>query len=125
MVLRELSRRLEGYEHNNIAILSNRFSFSNVGMFMEKPFYSIFFTDNEALVSLIYKQSSRNCNVMIMVRNLVLRCLQYNILFRAKHMLAGKRNLLADFFRSLAPSACNNVHAKYQISFSRTTFGQQ
>jgi hypothetical protein len=54
----------------------------------------------------------KDCDVMIMVRHLVLKCLQFNILFRAKH-IAGKRNVLADFlsrlqveeFRKQAPHA--------------------
>ena len=62
----------------------------------------LFFTDNEALVSVINKQSSKYCDIMIMVRHLVLKCLQFNILFRAKHIhVAGKRNVLADFLSRL------------------------
>ena len=34
----------------------------------------VFFTDNEALVSVINKQSSKDCDVMIIVRHLVLKC---------------------------------------------------
>ena len=72
----------------------------------------LFFTDNEALVSVINKQSRKDNEVMAMVRHLVLRCLQYNILFRCKH-IAGKQNLMADLlsrlqveeFRKLAPQA--------------------
>ena len=56
----------------------------------------------------------KDCDVMIMVRHLVLKCLQFNILFRAKHIhVAAKRNVLADFlsrlqveeFRKQAPHA--------------------
>lgn len=46
----------------------------------------LFFTDNEALVSVINKQTSRDKQVMIMVRFMVLHCLNYNILFKAKHI---------------------------------------
>ena len=60
----------------------------------------LFFTDNEALVSVINKQSSKDCDAMIMVRHLMLKCLQFNILFRVKH-IAGKRNVLADFLSRL------------------------
>lgn len=55
----------------------------------------LFFTDNEALVSVINKQTSRVSEVMTMVRYMVLQCLQHNILFRAKH-IPGKKNILAD-----------------------------
>jgi hypothetical protein len=72
----------------------------------------LFFTDNEALVSVINKQTSRDNLVMRMVRFMVLNCLQLNILFKAKH-ISGKKNVLADSlsrlqvqqFLKLAPSA--------------------
>jgi hypothetical protein len=72
----------------------------------------LFFTDNEALVSVINKLSSKDEKVMQMVRYLVLRCLKLNIMFRAKH-IPGKNNILADRlsrlqveeFRTLAPNA--------------------
>ena len=47
-------------------------------------------TDNEALVSVINKQTSKDSDLMTFVRKLVLVCLQNNILFRAKH-IAGCR----------------------------------
>ena len=55
----------------------------------------LFLTDNEALVSVINKQTSKDSDLMTFVRKLVLVCLQNNILFRAKH-IAGCRNTLAD-----------------------------
>ena len=72
----------------------------------------LFFTDNEALVSVINKQSSKDNRVMQMVRYLVLTCLKHNINFRAKH-IPGKNNVLADSlsrlqvqeFLHLAPDA--------------------
>lgn len=72
----------------------------------------LFFTDNEALVSVINKQSSKDSQVMFMVRHLVLRCLEFNILFKAKH-ISGSKNVLADLlsrlqveeFRKRHPSA--------------------
>lgn len=63
----------------------------------------LFFTDNEALVSVINRQSSKDNTVMYMVRHLVLRCLELNILFRAKH-IAGSKNSLADFLSRLQVS---------------------
>jgi len=69
-----------------------------------------FFTDNEALVHVINKCSCRDQTLMAFVRKLVLACLQYNILFRAKHV-PGVHNEIADSlsrlqidrFRCIAP----------------------
>lgn len=72
----------------------------------------LFFTDNEALVSVINRQTSKDSVVVQMVRYLVLQCLHYNIIFKAKH-IPGKHNKLADSlsrlqvqeFQKLAPHA--------------------
>lgn len=55
----------------------------------------LFFTDNEALVSVINKHTSRFNEVMRMVRNMVLQCFNLNILFKAKH-IPGKKNILVN-----------------------------
>ena len=55
----------------------------------------LFFTDNEALVYVINKQSCRDKTLMQFVRKLVLVCLRNNILFKAKH-IPGTYNRLAD-----------------------------
>ncbi|XP_022787762.1 uncharacterized protein LOC111327761 [Stylophora pistillata] len=76
----------------------------------------LFFTDNEALVHVINKQSSRDKNMMFFVRRLVLVRLEKNICFEAKH-IPGVHNVLADAlsrlklqtFKQLAP-AYMNVH---------------
>ena len=68
-----------------------------------------FFTDNAALVD-INKATSRDATVMVFVRRLVLACLNFNIVFRARHV-PGVKNVLADSlsrlqvsrFRQLAP----------------------
>ena len=70
-----------------------------------------FFTDNEALVHVINKNSCRDKFLMSFMRQLVLVCLQNNILFRARHV-PGIKNDLADSlsrlqiqrFRRLAPA---------------------
>ena len=70
----------------------------------------LFFTDNEALVHVINKQSCKDKTLMIFVRQLVSICLQHNIVFKAKH-IPGIYNNLADSlsrlqvqaFRRLAP----------------------
>jgi hypothetical protein len=55
----------------------------------------IFFTDNAALVDIINKTTSRDPMIMGFVCRLVLACLKFNILFRAKHV-PGVENHLAD-----------------------------
>ena len=55
----------------------------------------LFFTNNQSLVSVIDKQTSKDAELMSFICTMVLVCLQNNILFKAKH-LAGRRNVLAD-----------------------------
>ena len=52
-------------------------------------------TDNNALVSIINTQTSKHANTMCLIRKMVLLALEYNILFKAKHVV-GKLNTLAD-----------------------------
>ena len=74
----------------------------------------LFFTDNESLVHVINKQSCQDKSLMFFVRKLVLACLKYNILFKAKH-IPGIHNKLADClsrfqvqtFKQLAPTHMN------------------
>ena len=69
-----------------------------------------FRTDNEALVPVINKQTSREPHIMDLIRRLVLTCLSFNINFMARHV-PGQANILADKlsrgqvyeFRNLAP----------------------
>ena len=60
----------------------------------------LFCTDNETLVAVINKQTSQDNHVMKMVRCMVLKCLQNNILFKAKH-IPGKKNVFADYLSRL------------------------
>ena len=46
----------------------------------------LFFTDNSALVDIINNQTSKHKSVTVLLRDLVLSCLSYNILFRAQHV---------------------------------------
>ena len=55
----------------------------------------LFMSDNMAVVEVINKQTSREKNLMHLLRRLVLVCLSKNILFRAKH-IPGKYNIIAD-----------------------------
>ena len=72
----------------------------------------IMHVDNEALVSVINKQTSKSKNVMTLVRTLVLCLLQNNTTFRSEHV-PGSSNKIADSisrkqwsrFRTLAPEA--------------------
>ena len=69
----------------------------------------LFFTDNEALVYIINKQSCKDKPLMSFVRKLVSICLQHNIVFKAKQV-PGIYNHLADSlsqlqtFRRFAPA---------------------
>ena len=54
-----------------------------------------FVTDNAALVDLINKRTSKHKIVMILVRDIVLTTLEFNIFFTARH-LPGKLNERAD-----------------------------
>ncbi|KAK3108908.1 hypothetical protein FSP39_018419 [Pinctada imbricata] len=75
----------------------------------------IMHVDNQALVSVINRQSSKSKTVMKLVRAMVLYLLKFNILFRAQHIF-GKQNNVADalsrkqfeLFRELAPRANTN-----------------
>ena len=55
----------------------------------------LFFTDNEALVHVINKQSSKDKSLMFFVQKLVLICLEHNVVFKTKH-IASVENRLAD-----------------------------
>ena len=69
-------------------------------------------TDNEALVPIINKSSSKDEDIMKLVRKLVISTMQNNIQILAEH-IAGKQNVLSDHlsrfrisrFRQLAPWA--------------------
>ena len=54
-----------------------------------------FFTDNEALVSVIKKQTSRDPHIMTLLCRMILTCLTFNINFMACHV-PGRLNSLAD-----------------------------
>ena len=83
-----------------------------------------FFTDNEALVPIINKQTSREPHIMALLRPLVLACLRFNINFTAQH-IPGRCNTLTDKlsrsqvdeFRRLAPWAdVSPVRVPYRVS---------
>ncbi|XP_069816798.1 uncharacterized protein [Dendropsophus ebraccatus] len=76
-----------------------------------------FWTDNLGVVYCVNNLSSSSPPVLALLRHLVLRCLDLNILFRARHV-PGKMNSVADSlsrfrwqeFRSLLPGADDHGH---------------
>ena len=72
----------------------------------------LFHCDNQAVVAIINTQTSKSNNVMILLRSLILKCLQFNIVLKAEH-IPGSENALTDAlsrfqigkFRRLAPNA--------------------
>ena len=55
----------------------------------------VFFSDNQAAVEIINKQTSKDRSIMVLLRHFVLSTLKYNILFHAKH-IAGCINRESD-----------------------------
>ena len=55
----------------------------------------LFYSDNESVVHVINKQTSKHKGLLALVRQLVLICLSQNIYFRARHV-PGRHNVLAD-----------------------------
>ena len=51
----------------------------------------MFLSDNQAVVEIINRQTSKDRSVMALLRHFVLCTLKYNILFRARH-IAGRVN---------------------------------
>ena len=72
----------------------------------------VFWSDNQSVVAIINRQTSRCPKIMNLVRMLVIHCLRLNIHFRARHV-PGLDNGIADSlsrfqmtrFRQLAPGA--------------------
>ena len=77
----------------------------------------LFHTDNLALVSIINNQTSKDPQIMKLLRVLILACLENNILFQGR-FIEGRRNVLADClsrlqvrkFRLLSPTSKPNPH---------------
>ena len=62
-----------------------------------------FHTDNEAISVIINKQTSKDKEIMSLVRPLVMTCLSHNIRFRSRH-IPGKLNILPDSLSRLQVS---------------------
>ncbi|XP_071118414.1 uncharacterized protein [Haliotis cracherodii] len=75
----------------------------------------LFYCDNQAVVAIINKQSTKATRVMSLLRRLILQCLRYNIMFKAKYV-CSIANTIADAlsrfqlkrFREAAPAADQN-----------------
>ena len=72
----------------------------------------VFFSNNQAVVEIINKQTSKDRSIMVLLRHFVLSTLKYNILFHAKHIAScinrksdALSRLQVEKFRLLAPSA--------------------
>jgi len=55
----------------------------------------LFFPDNDSVVHVINRQTSKNKEFLCLLFQLVLIYLRHNILFKARH-IQGKKNVLAD-----------------------------
>lgn len=64
----------------------------------------VFYTDNEALVHVINKCTCKDKIMMKFVRKLVLVCMEYNILFKARHVAGVRKELSCRCFISFADS---------------------
>ena len=87
-----------------------------------------FFTDNEALVYIINKQTSSDKLIMSLLRSLVITCLQCNIMFKAKH-IPGVINTAADLLSRLQVKQFQTIFPQVEKSprtlpqdFNPTTF---
>jgi len=65
-------------------------------------------TDNESVVHVINKQTSRDTYLLSLIRKMVLTSLRNNILFRAKH-IPGIKNGLADSLSRLQVNKFNSL----------------
>ncbi|PFX27885.1 uncharacterized protein LOC111327038 [Stylophora pistillata] len=70
--------------------------------------HMLFFTNNNALVYVINRQSCKERDLMFFVRKLVLACLRHNIVFKAKHT-TGVSNILADTLSRLQVQAFKQI----------------
>lgn len=87
----------ESWKSLNIAFLELYPIYLLVKIFAHKIQNSalLFYCDNEAITTIINKQTSKDKTIMILLRPLVLTLLKYNISFHAKH-ITSKSNYLCD-----------------------------
>ena len=114
----------EGWAHRNIAILEFYPIVLSLYLWGQHMCNRniLFFTDNEALVHVINKQSCKDKVLMTFVRRMVLVCLKHNLVFKAKH-IPGVHNVLADSlsrlqvqtFKRLAPQGMDILPAEVPL----------
>ena len=77
--------------------------FGSLGVHMANSF--CFQCDNATLIYVLNKQSSKESQIMFMIRQLVLLALQYNISFKEEH-IPGKKKYLGDDLSRLQVQKC-------------------
>ena len=87
----------DSWHHYNIQILELYPIYVMISMFAHDLANSsiVFHCDNEAIVQIINKQSSRDVQVMKLLRPMILVMLKYNITFKSVH-IPGVHNILCD-----------------------------
>lgn len=68
----------------------------------------LFHCDNEAVVTILNKQSSKDPTIMKLVRRFVFLCLKYNIMCRLKH-IPGVKNIIPDLLSRLQPEEARRI----------------
>jgi hypothetical protein len=74
----------------------------------------LFLTDNESIVHVINKQSSRDKLIMVLVRQLVVSAMSYNIQFRAQH-IRGKLNVVPDLLSRLQEAKAKELRPDLEV----------
>ena len=85
------------WQEYSIAVLELYPIFLLVKMFASEMAYKtvIFHCDNEAIVTIINKQTSKNRRIMKLLRPMVLELLKFNVVFKSEH-IPGLQNNLCD-----------------------------
>ena len=71
--------------------------------------FILFLCDNEAVVHILNKQTSKDKTIMSVLRFFVIQCMKNNVIFKAKHV-PGRNNELADCLSRLQ---VNRAHTLY------------
>ena len=79
----------------------------------------VFHTDNEALVHVINKQTCKDPKLMLLLRRLVLKCLELNVVFTAVH-IPGLKNIYADSLSRLQIDKFRNASSKLNMDLHPT-----
>lgn len=74
----------------------------------------LFHSDNTGAVDIINKQTSKNSQIMIMVRRFVLACMKYNILFHAAH-IRGSKNVTADLISRFKLQEAREIYPQLDL----------